>query len=307
MIEVQDLRKSYGEIEALRGISFKVQKSEVVGFLGPNGAGKTTTMRILTGYIHQTSGSASVAGHCVRDDTLAAQRRVGYLPESAPLYDDMLVFEYLDFVCDLRGLPQGDRAARIGKVLDSCAIRDVAQRRIGHLSKGYRQRVGLAQAFVHDPEIIILDEPTSGLDPNQIADICGMIRDLGKEKTVIFSSHILSEVESTCSRVLILHKGELVADKKLGKASGKSLVACIGGKKKSVMKALDELADGKSSVEALGSQRYRLSAKNVEKLPAKVFALAKDKGWSLTELAIETPSLAETFDRLTRDNGGNEG
>ncbi len=300
MIEVENLRKSYGPIEALRGISFKVKQSEVVGFLGPNGAGKTTTMRILTGYIHQTSGTASIAGHCVMSDTLAAQKRVGYLPESAPLYDDMYVCEYLDFVCDLRGLQGSHRKQRIEKVLESCDITSVARRRIGHLSKGFRQRVGLAQAFVHDPDIIILDEPTSGLDPNQIEDICAMIRNLGEQKTVIFSSHILAEVEATCSRVLILHKGELVADQKLGKGTGRRVVAGLQGKKSSVLKALSAM-NGAAKVEALGKQRYAVAGKDPDKLPARIYQIAKDKEWALTELHIEQPSLADTFRQLTRN------
>lgn len=212
MIQVEGLTKRYGRISAVEGLSFSVEKGEIVGFLGVNGAGKTTTMRILTGFTPPTQGRASIAGHDVVADSLEARRHVGYLPESAPLYTDMSVLAFLDFVGKVKGLAPGDRAGRIAQVQDACGIAHVADRLIGHLSKGYRQRVGLAQALLGDPDVLVLDEPTSGLDPAQIREIRELIRTLAGTRTVILSTHILPEVEMICSRVLIVNKGRLLAN-----------------------------------------------------------------------------------------------
>ena len=212
MIEVRDLTKNYGGFTALQGLTFQVPRGQVVGFLGPNGAGKSTTMKILTGYAEQTSGSASVAGIDVSADPVAARQNIGYLPESNPLYEEMMVKEYLDFIAEIRKVPTGRKAARIRDVVERCGLGNMLGKDIGHLSKGYRQRVGLAQAILHDPDLLILDEPTSGLDPNQIVEIRNLIREIGEEKTVIMSTHILSEVQNTASRVLIINEGKLVAD-----------------------------------------------------------------------------------------------
>lgn len=301
MIEVDSLRKDYGPIRALKSVSFEIKKSEVVGFLGPNGAGKSTCMRILTGSIHQSSGSARIAGHCVLNDTTNAQRRIGYLPESAPLYDDMYIFEYLSFVADIRGLRGPARAQRIRHAMELCQIGQVADRLIGQLSKGFRQRVGLAQAFLHDPDVIILDEPTTGLDPIQIAEICKTIRELGKEKTIVFSSHILSEVEATCSRALIIHNGVIVADEKLGKLrDARSVIVGMGGKKDRVIDALSALP-GVGKVASLGQQRYEVIGGDAEKLPGKIYNLAKEKEWGLNELRVESRKLEDLFFSLTKD------
>jgi ABC-2 type transport system ATP-binding protein len=213
MIRVDHLLKSYGPGRpAVDDISFEVRRGEVLGFLGPNGAGKTTTMRILTSFLAPSAGRAEVAGFDVYTHSVEARRRIGYLPEDTPLYRDMTVLEYLHFVCDLRGLAREGRTPRLRRVVEQCGIEDRLGDLIGELSKGYRQRVGLAQAIVHEPEVLILDEPTSGLDPNQIAEIRGVIKQIGKEKTVIFSTHILGEVQATCSRVVIISDGKLVAD-----------------------------------------------------------------------------------------------
>lgn len=212
MIDIDGLTKRYGAAEALRGLSFQVPRGQVVGFLGPNGAGKSTTMRILAGYVTPTSGTARVGGLDVQASPVEARRRIGYLPENNPLYEEMMVADYLGFVADVRAIPKGERRARIRHAVERCGLGPAFGKDIGTLSKGFRQRVGLAQAILHEPDLLILDEPTSGLDPNQIVDIRDLIKELGREKTVILSTHILSEVQSTCDRVLIINEGRLVAD-----------------------------------------------------------------------------------------------
>src|SRR5215469_13637835 len=209
-IEVKDLIKLYGEQKAVDAISFKVGKGEIVGFLGPNGAGKSTTMKIITGYLGQDSGEARVCGISVKEHPLETKKKIGYLPEANPLYPDMYVREYLDFIADVHHV--ADKKARIEAVIALVGLTVESNKRLGQLSKGYKQRVGLAAALIHDPEVLILDEPTSGLDPNQIIEIRDVIRHLGKDKTVLFSSHILQEVEALCDRVVIINRGKLVAD-----------------------------------------------------------------------------------------------
>ncbi len=211
MIEVSDVTKSYGALEAVRGVSFNVQPREIVGLLGPNGAGKTTLMRILTGYHFPTAGQATVDTHDVYQEPLAIKASIGYLPESSPVYGDLTVVEYLQFVADARGIPPKEQHDRISETAQTCGLTSVLFRSIDKLSKGFKQRVGLAQAIIHNPDILILDEPTTGLDPNQIAEIRKLIRRLGSEKTVILSTHILQEVEAVCDRVLILNEGRIVA------------------------------------------------------------------------------------------------
>ena len=231
MIEASGLSKRYGELIAVDDVSFSVQPGEVVGFLGPNGAGKTTTMRMLTGFLPPTDGSATIAGHDIFEDPLAARRAVGYLPETPPLYPEMSVEGYLTYVAKIKDVPRGQRRDAVDRALERCGLADVRRRVIGSLSKGYRQRVGLAQAIVHDPSVLILDEPTVGLDPIQIREIRALIAGLASEKkgdkarTVILSTHILPEVEAICRRVLILNRGRKVIDQPLAelKAGGASL------------------------------------------------------------------------------------
>src|SRR5579864_6087159 len=211
MITVKELTKRYARNIAVDHISFQVEKGQIVGFLGPNGAGKTTTMRMLTGFLSPTSGSATVAGFDVLEQPLEVKRRIGYLPESPPLYPEMDTMEYLTFVGQLKGLSGADLRKRVDAVCDRCAIADVKTKLLGRLSKGYRQRVGLAQAIIHNPDVLILDEPTAGLDPKQINETRDLIRKLGGEHTIILSTHILSEVEQTCEQVIIINKGKLVA------------------------------------------------------------------------------------------------
>jgi ABC-2 type transport system ATP-binding protein len=211
LIEVDHLSKHYGSLVAVNDLSFRVEQGEIVGFLGPNGAGKTTTMRVLTGYLPATGGSARVAGFDIFESPMEVKRRIGYLPEHPPVYRDMYVHSYLSFVAKIKGVPKAVRRERILQVMDRCGIEDRANQLIGQLSKGYQQRVGIAQAIVHNPDVIILDEPTIGLDPNQIRDVRSLVRSLAKEHTVILSTHILPEVEMTCDRVVIINKGQIAA------------------------------------------------------------------------------------------------
>jgi len=211
VIEVQHLTKRYGKVTAVDDVSFRVEKGEILGFLGPNGAGKTTTMRILTGYMPASDGRATVAGYDVFDQPIEAKRRTGYLPETPPLYPDMTVREYLDFVARIKGVPSAERASRVDTVMKRTHVDDMAARHCGKLSKGYRQRVGLAQAILHNPEVLILDEPTAGLDPKQIIETRDLIRSLSGDHTIVLSTHILPEVAQTCQRVVIINKGRVVA------------------------------------------------------------------------------------------------
>jgi ABC-2 type transport system ATP-binding protein len=212
IIEVKALKKTFGATQALRGITFEVPSGQVVGFLGPNGAGKTTTMRVLAGYLNPSEGSVTVAGIDVLAHSVEARRRIGYLAENNPLYEEMMVLEFLEFIAAARGIQPAHRRSQIAAAVERCGLTQVLGKDIGQLSKGFRQRVGLAQVILHNPDLLILDEPTTGLDPNQIVEIRSLIQELGREKTVLLSSHILSEVQSTCSRVLIINDGTLVAD-----------------------------------------------------------------------------------------------
>lgn len=212
MISVKNLTKYYGDFQALKGISFEIKSGEIVGILGPNGAGKSTTLRILTCYFNPTSGDAIIDGKSILDEENNVKKIIGYLPESAPLYNDMCVFDYLVYMADIQELERSKLNERLHYVVNVCGLKEVISKPIGELSKGYKQRVGLAGAIIHDPKILILDEPTNGLDPNQIVEIRELIKELGKEKTVLVSTHILSEVESTCSRAIIINKGNIIAD-----------------------------------------------------------------------------------------------
>ncbi|HIC90635.1 MAG TPA: ATP-binding cassette domain-containing protein [Syntrophaceae bacterium] len=308
MIEVQHLAKSYGPTVALRDVSFKVDKGEVVGFLGPNAAGKTTTMRILTCYLPADSGRVSVAGYDVFEHPLEVRKQLGYLPENTPLYLDMGVIEYLHFVAEIRHIPNGKRQARIKEIVGICGLQSVVHKDIGELSKGFRQRVGLAQALIHDPEILILDEPTIGLDPIQIIEIRELIKRIGKEKTVILSSHILPEVSATCDRVIIINEGEIVgtgtpeelATKSKG---GETIYATIRGPIDVIRKRLDEESDIKDFVEVGQEQenghQFKIQSDVGVDIREKLFFLVANNGWSLIELRRETMNLEDVFKRLT--------
>jgi ABC-2 type transport system ATP-binding protein len=312
MIHVDGLTKHYGPVVAVGGISFDVHAGEVLGFLGPNGAGKTTTMKILTSFLAPTAGRAEVAGFDVFDDALKARSRIGYLPEGTPLYKDMTVLEYLQFIADVRSLPRGaGRTRRLKQVVEQCGIGDRLGFLIGELSKGFKQRVGLAQAILHEPEVLILDEPTSGLDPNQIVDIRQVIRDIGKSKTVIFSTHIMQEVQAVCSRVLIISKGKIAADGRPDdlqrKAQGQMELSVEILGDANVARSGLEAVDGVAAVRAgqgdagdePGGHRFVVMAKPGSDPRAEIFRMATQKGLVLTELKRERASLEEVFRTLT--------
>jgi ABC-2 type transport system ATP-binding protein len=304
MIELRDVEKIYGETHALRGVSFSIPRGEVVGLLGPNGAGKTTAIKIIVGFLLPTAGSALVAGIDVVRDPLSVQARIGYLPENAPLYHDMLVQEYLAFMADMRGLDAATRRRRLAAAVEECGIREVLVRPIGHLSKGYRQRVGLAAALLHDPEILVLDEPTTGLDPNQIIEVRGLIRRLGETKTIILSTHILSEVEATCDRAVILIGGRVRADDTLEAIRRSRVqVATLGAPDPEAageaLASLPGVIDVARSDGPDGFCTYRLELEADGGIGEAVADLARDRRWRLRELRRDDRSLEQVFRELT--------
>ncbi|MDC0711670.1 ATP-binding cassette domain-containing protein [Stigmatella sp. ncwal1] len=311
MIRIEGLTKSYGNAQALRGVSFEVPRGQVVGFLGPNGAGKSTTMKILAGFVTPTSGVAQVNGVDVTVDSVVTRRMMGYLPENNPLYEEMMVRDYLDFIADVRGVPREQRQARIRSAVERCGLGSVLGKDIQQLSKGYRQRVGLAQAILHDPDLLILDEPTSGLDPNQIVEIRNLIRDLGREKTVILSTHILSEVQSTCSRVLIISEGKVVADdapERLTTAEGGTVTVVLASRSGSplqpeqVHSVLAQVpgVTGVERGEAEGSGTLGFSLRyGAEDIRRALFEAAVRHDFCLLEMKRQHVSLEETFRKLT--------
>ncbi len=305
MISVSNLTKKYGDFTAVNNISFTVRKGEITGLLGPNGAGKTTTMRILTGYLAPTSGIVSVGDYRIDEQPLEIKKIIGYLPESVPIYGDLIVYDYLMFVHELRDLPPN---GRLKETAELCGIAEVMQKKVGELSKGYRQRVGLAHALIHDPEILILDEPTSGLDPNQIVEIRNIIKEIGKKKTVILSTHILPEVEATCERVIIINKGEIVQDGMVGQLKtsfGNETVVRVSVKGpgdeefSKLLSGLSGVREVRSSEGAVGlvSMELRLSG-DVEIRP-EIFRLCVEKGWILYEMKRESFALENIFRELT--------
>jgi ABC-2 type transport system ATP-binding protein len=299
MIEAHGLTKCYGPMTAIEDVSFSVAEGEILGFIGPNGAGKTTTMRILTGFLPSTSGRAVVAGHDVFDAPLKVKQAVGYLPETPPLYRELTVGQYLRFVAELRGVARGDRLKRVGEVMDQVGLTGWEQRILGSLSKGYRQRVGLAQALVHDPPVLILDEPTSGLDPAQVAGVRELIGKLAGHRTVILSTHILREVEALCSRVVVINKGHIAARGTLdevramaggvrylaqvapGDAAPEAVAAAVGGLDS--VSEVRPLADGALEIRATGDPR------------ADIASLVVNQGWRLAVLERDVPDLEEAF------------
>ncbi|HMK27869.1 MAG TPA: gliding motility-associated ABC transporter ATP-binding subunit GldA [Chitinophagaceae bacterium] len=298
-IEVKNLLKVYGEQKAVNNISFKIAKGEIVGFLGPNGAGKSTTMKIITGYLQQSAGDAFVCGMNVKDDPLEIKKKIGYLPEANALYYDMYVKEYLAFVAEVHKIQ--NPKSKIQNAIDTVGLQVEARKKIGQLSKGYKQRVGLAAALIHDPEVLILDEPTSGLDPNQIIEIREVIKKQGQDKTVLFSSHILQEVEAICDRVIIIHKGELVADDKLSvlqKASEKQLSVKVEFKEVVPIDWLKNLQDV-SSVVNIQHSIFNIQCSNAELVKKQIFQLAIEKNLNIISLQTEGQSLEDVFRSLT--------
>ncbi|NLG29284.1 MAG: ABC transporter ATP-binding protein [Chloroflexi bacterium] len=308
MIEVTNLTKRYGDLLALDQVSFNVQEGEILGFLGPNGAGKTTTMRILTGYMPPSEGSATIAGFDVFEDSLAVRRRVGYLPETVPLYREMTVHDYLDFFATVRGVSNREPAIR--RVLESCDIGGVRDRSIGKLSKGYRQRVGLAQALVHDPEVLVLDEPTIGLDPRQILGVRDLIRGLAGQRTVLLSSHILPEVSQLCQRVLIINHGHIVAEDSperltSGLQSGLALRLEVARAPEGAAALLEQLP-GVRSVDALAPNQFQVNCAPGADARADITTLVVQAGWGLQEVRALSLSLEDIFLQLTTDEAAPE-
>jgi ABC-2 type transport system ATP-binding protein len=309
VIEAKDLTKHYGDFVAIDKLNFEVRKGEIVGLLGPNGAGKTTTMKILTCYTAPTEGTARINGHDVFDQPLEVRSHVGYLPESTPLYTEMLVYEYLEFAAEMRGL-KGDAAKRqIKKAVEQANLGDVVAKEIRALSKGYRQRVGLAQALVHEPPLLILDEPMSGLDPNQAKEVRDVIRQIGKERTVILSTHNLPEVQTTCDRVLIIARGKIVADDtpdslstRAGRATFTAGFLDQGDKSQAIKAALEKLGgvDVVRSIEAnKGELAFEIIPRGADDLRADIFRAAVDGGHTLVGLTREGQNLEDIFRQLT--------
>jgi ABC-2 type transport system ATP-binding protein len=307
MISVSHLTKKYADRVAVNDVSFEVGRGEVLGFLGPNGAGKTTTMRVLTGFLPPTGGSVKVGGFDVTTHPLEVRRRIGYLPESCPLYPEMRVDEYLDFRGRLKGVGGSLLRKRVGEAKELCGIADVGRRIVGQLSKGYRQRVGLAETLIHDPELLILDEPTIGLDPNQIRQVRSLISDLARRHTILLSTHILSEVEMTCRRVLIINRGRIVASDTPGSLrahlAGRGRVrAEIAGPVDAVTAAL-KAVPGAEEVEVEGEgdwRRYAIVCDRQADPRQAVYEAVVRGGWALRELRQEEKSLEDVFVALTR-------
>ena len=311
MIQVENLTKYYSDLCAVAQINLEIQKGEILGLLGPNGAGKTTTLRMLTGFLRPSSGSVNILNYKIEEHPLEIKKLLGYLPESAPLYHDMLVYDYLSYVADIRGIEKGRKLDRIRQLADLCGINEVMHKPINELSKGYKQRVGLAHAMINDPEILILDEPTSGLDPNQIVEIRQIIKQIGKEKTIILSTHILSEAEATCDRVVIINRGKIVAD-----GSTESLKESAGDKKnihltlqnadfKSVDKILSNLEaiSGVTRISESDSQlEVRLDCRSAPDQRAAIYQQIKQTDWIVLDFHQETQTLETIFRELTLED-----
>jgi ABC-2 type transport system ATP-binding protein len=307
MIEVENLSKRYGPTLAVSGVSFSVQKGEVLGFLGPNGAGKTTTMRVITGFLPPTSGKVRVAGFDVVDEPLEAKRRTGYLPEMPPVYPDMTVTEYLAFVARIKGVPRRDLRTRLDEIVEKCAVGNVRNRQIGKLSKGYRQRVGLAQALIHNPEVLVLDEPTAGLDPKQIIETRDLITGLAGQHTVILSTHILPEVSKTCQRVVVINAGQIVAvgtpNELMRRLQGfETVLVTVEGPAAEIIEKFQRVG-GVNWVEPRESHEGRLTlevhSEKDKDVRAELARATVESGWKLYELKTSGLSLEEIFLKLT--------
>ena len=302
MIKVNQLKKSFGTVEALRSVSFEIAPGEIVGLLGPNGAGKTTIIKTITGYLQPDSGSVEVDGLDVVSHTSQVQQKIGYLPENAPLYPELSVQAYLKMIAELRQIPEEDQLARISEVVYAVGLEDYLVRPIGHLSKGYRQRVGLAQTILHQPELLILDEPTVGLDPTQIVEIRRLIKRLSQHSTVLFSTHILPEVEALCDRVVILMNGEVKADARLSElATTQNAILVLDSRTSGVEKKLLEM-DGVENVEPIqdadGYLAFRVIAQADRDINPAIYRLALENNWPLRELRRDTRTLEMVFNDL---------
>jgi len=304
-IIVENLSKVYGSQRAVDDISFKVRTGEVLGFLGPNGAGKTTTMKAITSFLVPTTGVIRVGKYSVSEQPEEVRKNIGYLPEQNPLYEEMPVLDYLKFVAEIQGIDKSKVQGRLAEMVRLCGLEGEKHKKINELSKGYQQRVGLAQALIHDPDVLILDEPTSGLDPNQIIEIRELIRTIGREKTVILSSHILAEVEATCDRILIINKGKIVADgsaddlRKQAKGQEILVITIEDADSNEVFRELKALG----SVEVVDKKdeknRFEIQSRPDESSRRSIFSLCVDKGWPLTEMTLVETKLEDIFHELT--------
>jgi ABC-2 type transport system ATP-binding protein len=307
MIEATNLSKKYGPFEAVKGVSFTVGQDQVLGLLGPNGAGKTTIMKILTGYHFPSGGTALVDGISVTEDPVEVKKRIGYLPEGVPLYGDLTPEEYLTFIADARGIAKPDRPEKVNRAIEACGLGHMRNRKIENLSKGYKQRVGLAQAIIHDPPVLILDEPTTGLDPNQIIEIRSLIKDLGKSKTVILSTHILQEVEAVCSQVMIINEGriaaqgtteEIAATMKGGETWEMTLKGASEDTLPEMMKPL-EAAPSAVTREESGAISFTIHTDGLE--GERIFDWAVSKGYKILRMNRKRLSLEDIFVKLTNE------
>lgn len=309
MIKVENLTKRYAGVAALNGVSFEVNRGEIVGFLGPNGAGKSTTMRILTGFIPASTGRATVAGCDVFEDSLEVRRHIGYMPENNPLYVDMRVGEYLKFRAQIKGVARSERRDRVKEVMEKTGITDVEKRVIGQLSKGYRQRVGLADALLHEPDLLILDEPTIGLDPVQIRQVRELIKELGKQHTILLSTHILPEVEMTCNRVIIIHRGKILASdtpenlRKTLHAGGTINVEVRGpqAEVRAALQAVPGVVSAQVTAEVDGLVRVAVEPQGNEDPREAIYQAIVKGGWTLRELSRSRTTLEDIFVQLTRE------
>ena len=313
MIEVENLTKYYGEIRGIENVSFSMEKGEITGFLGPNGSGKTTTMRILTCFFPPTRGRARVAGYDVIKDPIEVRRRMGYMPETVPLYPDMKVTTYLNFVADAKGMEKRQKKRRIGEVMERCGIVEVSHRLVGNLSKGYRQRVGLAQALMNDPEVLILDEPTIGLDPKQVVEIRNLIKNLAGERTIILSTHILPEVSMTCEKVIIIHEGRIVAVDtpenlmRMLQKSSKTFIQ-IEGVQQEITAKLRKISGVINVVEkgevSPGVFSYEVESKKENDISGELSYLVYSNNWKMVEMRAVKMSLEDIFIELvTKEEG----
>ena len=310
MIKIDNLTRYYGDSPAVDNISFEIRKGEILGLLGPNGAGKTTAMRILTCYLRPTSGNITVKDFNIYDDPVEIKKLIGYLPESAPLYPDMLVYDYLKFVADVRELENSREDSRIKELADMCGINEVMHKPISELSKGYKQRVGLAHAMMSDPEILVLDEPTSGLDPNQIVEIRDIIKKIGTEKTVILSTHILSEAEATCDRIVIINRGGIVADgstDELKRQAGNDyivLISLMNDNFEDVKKALQVIPEVNDIIlenSEDGTIDFHISCSGEKDVRPEIYTIIKNNNWPLLEFHRESRTLETIFRELTKE------
>ncbi len=310
-ILVNNLTKYYGDAKAVDGITFEVHSGEILGFLGPNGAGKTTTMRIITCYLSPSSGSVKVEGHDIQTDSLAVRKLVGYLPEQNPLYLDMNVLEYLEYTAQLQGVPKSLIPRRMKDMVEACGLGEMKHKDIGQLSKGFRQRVGLAAAMIHDPKVLIMDEPTSGLDPNQIVEIRSLIQELGKQKTVILSTHILPEVQATCGRVVIINRGKIVADGPIADLQrslhgGEKIILEVEVPEEQSFEMISVQVKQIPAIETVslinernGVKRFSVETSDATDIRKDLFNLCVEKRWGLLELHRIQTSLEDIFRQLT--------